>query len=312
MKQINNQKNQKSMQPQHHERCDRRTSRAARTLVMNKTLPILLQQETNARSSLSTSLSHHEQMKTYQEHIHKLMKNADTCILNPSRDMFWKEEFEYMTQKYSRQITPKLHKCGLHGKTFISRYYLDLHLNNSYDGTKDGSNKICPADEICKFLGGKSCEREALSSEPFYAPGVHSPRMMNVYGIDSQNVKRSYKKKLDRQPCNATALYESRQFCLEAVDHCFTGNNDLIEKISETLCEEHTCHHHIHNLFGDNTDVRELWYRHHDEMHEVGPGLILVCFAGLFGLLWRNGGAIKSLFRSKPRTSFDLKKRKKL
>lgn len=305
-------------QRQQH-RCDRRRSRAARTILMNKTLPILQKYNDDYPTSRSrkNSGSHQAQMKTYEAVISGLLKNVNTCIISPKRDIFWNEEFQYTTAKYSRQLTSTLHRCALCGKTFLSRYYLDLHIESSHeDDVAHNTNEICPANEICKLLGGKICDREALDKEPFYAPGIHSSgKKQQGNGHISQTVLRDFQRKLHDQPCNETALEESRQYCIESINNCFKGMDNLIEDISGTLCETQTCHYHLHTLHSMFEGVDALkgqWDRHHDEMHEIGLGLILVCVAGSIGLIWRHSATIADLCRRKRKIEFDLEKRKNL
>jgi hypothetical protein len=184
--------------------CDRRKSRAARALLIHKTLPILLhyrpddyqqyeglteEEKSNPGSSSSSSnASHRHELQLYRDSLMELMThpNQNTCILNPNRDIFWEEELHYTTAKpkFKQQKTLAseiaasgdgfLHKCHVCGKTFYSRYYLDRHMENIHSGRSVSNTMpmICPAVQQCKLLGGNLCDRRALKEEPFYAPGI--------------------------------------------------------------------------------------------------------------------------------------------
>jgi len=308
------QSQQHQQQQQHHrgkqQECDRRRSRAARTLLMNKTLPIL--QQYNAYPITTPSTSHHELMQTYKAFLTDLMTNSKTCILNPKLDPFWNEENQYTTvrSRYKRQT---LHKCGLCGKTFLSMYYLDLHMESTHQN--DGihkANQICPANQLCNLLGGTLCDREAINSEPYYAPGIYSPKNN---GYDSQTILRDFQRRLHTQPCNETALQESRQYCIESINNCFAGMDGLIEDMKGILCETQTCHYHLHMLHSMVESVhiwKGEWDRHHDEMNQVSFAFILVFFVGCVFMVWRRGASLSGFFRQKPKRKFDLNKRKKL
>ncbi len=298
-------------------RCDRRRSRAARTIIMTKTLPILRKYNNGYPSPQSKKgMSYHEQMKAFETVLSGLLKNKNSCVINPKRDIFWNEEFHYTTTKYSRQFTTNLHHCPLCGKTFLSRYYLDLHFDKTHaDDLTINASSICPANEICNLLGGKICDREALDKEPFYAPGIHTSGKREGNSHASQMVLRDFQRKIHDQPCNETALQESRQHCTESMKICFEGMDNLIEEMSRTLCETQSCHFHLHTLhsmFESVDTVKEKWQRHHDEMHEIGIGLILFCITTMIGLVWRYNSRIVELFRKKRKAQFNLEKRKKL
>mmetsp|Transcript_14615 Transcript_14615/g.27482 ORF Transcript_14615/g.27482 Transcript_14615/m.27482 type:complete len:248 (+) Transcript_14615:83-826(+) len=158
--------------------CDRRKSRAARALLIHKTLPILqhhwhqLQtneaqldvssspstpatntRTTNASASTSTSSLSPRDMQLYRDSLMELMTRPDTCILNPKRDIFWDEELHYTTVKPKLKTQQTLastiaalgedgllHKCHVCGKTFYSRYYLDRHMENVHDDKEEDTN----------------------------------------------------------------------------------------------------------------------------------------------------------------------------
>ena len=289
--------------------CDRRRSRAARSVLMGKTIPIL---KGYYKYAIPEHESVHDQMITYKVFITDLMTNSKTCVLNPKRDQFWKDELHYATvrSKNNRLNIPTLHKCGSCGKTFMSRYYLDSH-NEKFHGKDEfhKSDEICPAKELCNLPGGTLCDREALKNEPFYAEGIHSKN-----DPESQNVYLKYQRELNAHPCNQAELDESRRNCIESINHCFVGMDNLIEDMTNALCETQTCHHHLyslHSAMDSFHSLKEEWDWHHDEMHELGYSLVFIIFIALLWAIWRWGYLI-FLFEKRPQREFDMNKRKKL
>ena len=91
--------------------------------------------------------------------------------------------------------TVHLFQCGYCDKTFVSRYYLDRHMDlhhrrssnnishdNSNDESVDKNTLICPSDHICDPLGGMSACTEMMSQiSPYWGQGT----MLGKHYIDS-------------------------------------------------------------------------------------------------------------------------------
>jgi len=139
--------------------CDRRISRAARHILIHDTLPILQHHHPK-----HTHRCHHgttttvvvdpnmigkktakrqlEEMRLtldlYATLLADLMTTPGTCVLDPTRDPFWKDEREYNTRSSqyaarrraltARRTKDQLHVCWMCDKKFVSRFYFDLHL----------------------------------------------------------------------------------------------------------------------------------------------------------------------------------------
>ena len=216
--------------------------------------------KSTSRDARTFDQSNRDRMETYEQILTDLITNNDsdgnsegngTCILHPKRDIFWNEELQYTSSKYKKQLTSTLHKCAFCGKTFLSRFYLDFHMehsptcghnhhdpNLSNHSDNDNARKICPADEICHLLGGKLCDREALEQEPFYAPGIHNHKRNQGNHLGhahySQTVLRNFQRKVYDQPCDEVALEASRRYCINSIHACFDVNDNGKNNVDDT------------------------------------------------------------------------------
>jgi len=332
------------------DQCDRRLSRAARAILVEKMLPILQhyyhhqkENETIENASVSTgtgtgtgtgttasnnrvqtplsSLGKRERIEYYQKSVQSLMENPQRCLLNPDRDIYWHEEHLHRittSSLYRLKRSPfysssnnlqHLHVCGICGKKFLSKFYLDQHVEAKHEssigdsavgaGDSDGhynngtlSNQIhgiCPADDLCERLGGRNvCEKKALEDEPFYASGIHDESSMY-----SQLVKRQFQKLAHDKPCSITREKQERDFqdCRDMFQTCFGSNEDLVQDLSSFVCETQSCHHQLHSIFGSLQvfsihSGREYWNSHHDEINSVG--IMLILFLICMGIYYWN------------------------
>lgn len=341
--------------------CNRRKSRAARALLIHKTLPILLhyrhddyqkykglteEEKSNpgsSSSSTSSNTSHRHELQLYRDSLMELMThpNQNTCILNPNRDIFWDEELHYTTvkPKFKQQKTLAseiaasgdgfLHKCHVCGKTFYSRYYLDRHMENKHSSqsVSDAMPMICPSIQQCKLLGGNLCDRQALKEEPFYAPGIvyrdsriswpalfvrssddeyvattiqsqlstSSSDSDSSDSSDSQppsspiQAQRHYQRLIHSQPCNPLEMEKSRDFCIQSIQECFQGKDDVTREMIGILCDTHTCDVHLQMLHSNLFSVhafKQEWESHQNELEHWGWGFILLLLGGLGYAIW--------------------------
>ena len=272
--------------------CDRRLSRAARAILVNKTLPILQHydersDETEMLPPLS-AMRNSDKVEYYQIAISSLMNNPSTCLLNPKRDMYWHDEHLHTIQ-YSRGKT--YHVCGLCGKKFVSKYYLDLHVDTKHQDDKDvtlhdnSNNEICPSTELCERLGGETmCQKKAIEEEPYYAPGLH-----NEYSFESQSIKRKFQNLIHEEPCSDRHATFKIKKCYEMIETCFGGNKGLVNDLNSLLCDTQSCHHQLHSLFHyarSIHDGREYWDSHHDDINSIGYPLIIFVIAAVMFFCW--------------------------
>eukprot|EP00979_Chaetoceros_neogracilis_P012843 scaffold3515_cov267-Chaetoceros_neogracile.AAC.2 len=307
--------------------CDRRRSRAARSLLMNKTIPIL-QYYSNYPLPNTKSDSESDYMQSYKIFISDLMTNPSKCILNPKSDMYWHEELQYSTQSARNQKQKSLHKCGTCGKTFLSRFYLDQHMEHKHDLYSNHNHhihhhrqeRICPANGLCNLLGGSLCDRQALNDEPLYASGIYDSSLNGK--LSAKAIQRKYQNQIDSQPCDTKQLQKSREFCRDSIITCFAGMDDLMTEMNEILCETHNCRHHLdtlHSAFNSVHDMKGEWDRHIDELNRWGWGFILFSLFGLTWILWNHGihwikisTRGKGKGRHKKRQNIDMSNRKEL
>lgn len=250
--------------------CDRRRSRAARSLLMNKTLPIL-QHYSNypVPSSSSSSDSIHDNLQTYKILMTDLISNPEKCILNPSNDLYWKEELHHSVVKARFMKRTRLHKCDECGKTFRSRYYLDLHMQKHSFNSKHG--KICPADQWCHLLGSSLCDRYALEKEPYYAPNIYDEASQRT--LYATSVQKKFQREINLHPCNMDELEDSKQFCREALEECFAGIDNVLEEMTQVLCETQSCRFHLDMLHKRIESVhifKQEWERHQNDLGRWG------------------------------------------
>ncbi|KAL7540370.1 hypothetical protein ACHAXR_010061 [Thalassiosira sp. AJA248-18] len=105
-----------------------------------------------------------------------------------ARTAFWVEEREtYHQQRHNLPMKQKqqlsgnsnfLFQCGVCDKTFVSRYYLDKHMEKHHpphsetEADSDGNMLLCPANHVCEALGGMSaCVETMHQISPYYGRG---------------------------------------------------------------------------------------------------------------------------------------------
>ena len=285
--------------------CDRRLSRAVRSILIDKTLPILkhyyyyYQKDDYDKQSYHYQNDKQKTMEYYQKTLLSLMTNPNKCLLNPKRDLYWEEERLYQSIPYrnrrssssQRRDNSMLHQCYICGKKFRSMFYLDLHYetkhqqsNNNTSIPKNSDMFICPAIELCNRLGGIStCMEKSLEDEPYYAPGIHNSIHPNLY---SKSIQRTYQKEVHTQPCSDTNIHIQIQSCYEMIDTCFQGHDLLIHDMNSLLCDTQSCHYKLHSILNSVLSIhhgREYWDNHHDDINSIGYlGLFFIGVAILY------------------------------
>jgi hypothetical protein len=118
--------------------------------------------------------------------------------------------------KYRRtsEEYPSLHwyQCGYCGKTFVSQFYLDVHLTTHHFHDDPAPGIICPAIEWCKLVGIANCHHQALQDEPFYDRG-------RGWGRDAATtmIQHKWSKITHSVPCSVQQL---RQDCESVLASC--------------------------------------------------------------------------------------------
>jgi len=276
--------------------CDRRTSRAAIHILLTDVIPVLRSYLDDERysgdvndSSSSSSLPSAtidddtvDLMQEYEPLISKFIKDSSTpkCLLSPSNfgPIYWNEELLSTsiftrTKRFgaSRSVSGRatkansfnsvpitLYVCPYTQKSFVNRYYLDLHLQRYHadhwnkllstekDDTTESmmednhddqiintyNNTSCPSEELCPILGWRLCQQTALDLEPYHGSGgnigAEDERAQrrgvgyhHHHTTHLQSIQRSYKRTLDEYPCQEEEMEYSRNVCDFAIDSCF-------------------------------------------------------------------------------------------
>lgn len=250
----------KSFEPAQFE-CDRRLSRAARELLKRRLLPLL---------------PHHSLHESVNDTLRQSIRDASTCILHPDRDILLQdEEHSKRIPAGPSRLLPRKHathwyQCSYCGKVFLTRYYLDLHLETMHHYSRNVTiANVCPAVDYCQILGG--CHHVALELEPYYGRGSGG------FGPDAFQVRQMWSRRL--QPCNEVVLKEESQpACRAVIRQCFQ-EHDLVENMIAGVCDTMTCHNRLHQLAGNVVwhvhTWKHEWELHHN--HGVGwVGIVLV------------------------------------
>lgn len=298
-------------------KCDRRLSRAAREMVHRRVLPLL--------PTSSSSSRENNDLDTLRDSI----RDASTCILHPDRDVLLGNEVQSIripagSSRHSprRDTTTNLqrwYQCGICGKTFLTRYYLDLHFEHAHlPRQEEGKTKnVCPAVDYCHALGG--CDQVALELEPFYGRGSGGA------GPDGPQVRQYWQTKTYSEPCNDHTLqHQVRPACEAMMRECFSER--VAKMLMVSVCDTITCHHRLHQLAGHVLQHAHSWKSEWDEHHRVSVGwmgILVMIAVGVYylclyrRLLLRTPKPTTRLLNKKPSSSSSwfktlTKKKKKL
>lgn len=250
--------------------CDRRQSRAARELVQRLVLPLLPSSSSSSRE------------KNYADNLRESIRDASTCIFHPDRDVLVEDEVQSIEipagpSRFSprRNVKQHWHQCGVCGKTFLTRYYLDLHFEKAHPSSDVGRKSVCPAVSYCRALGG--CDEVALELEPFYGRGSGGA------GPDGPQIRQYWQTRAHLESCNEDALQRDvRPLCEATMRECFPENvaRELIVGVCDTL----TCHHRLHQLAGHVVRHLHSWKSEWDkhQHHSVGwMGILVMTVVGV-------------------------------
>ena len=150
--------------------CDRRPSRAARTILVRDVLPILRHHSASKRSSSAKrkrptspggTVEPEDATELWEVLLEHLDSNgggtgiddapekAATCLLDPRNDLFrYHEASSHARVNPAHRGNPKqrnrykggktVYTCDICGKTFHTRYYLDTHMDNKHGTSLEG------------------------------------------------------------------------------------------------------------------------------------------------------------------------------
>ena len=168
--------------------CDRRLSRAARSILVREVLPILRHHSASKRGSAvkrkrptsigGTAEPEHatELWEVLLEHLDSNGGGADNdgasqkaaaCLLDPRNDLFRYHEASSHarvnpahrgnpTQRNRYKGAKIVYTCDICGKTFHTRYYLDNHMDNKHSASLEKSE----SSEDASLVGGREAQEE--------------------------------------------------------------------------------------------------------------------------------------------------------
>lgn len=270
--------------------CDRRMSRAARQLLMEQLVPLLdhwlhltSRHEGIAKDKgqqVPRSVSRWASSSA-SRHAEATLKGPQTSLASPPylwetlrlaaspecplfRDVYRNfEEQSYMVRPRAPKLAPRRnyphwYSCGMCGKAFSSRYYLDRHqhLRHNNDTATNSVKNVCLGHVVCDALGG--CDQVALDLEPYYGRGSGFAELP-----DGTAVRRAWAAQI--QPCHETHVQTIlKPNCRKLMEDCFHHDDDnrqndatqtsLSRMLIDTLCEPLSCHALLHR--------QELMHRH--------------------------------------------------
>jgi hypothetical protein len=179
---------------------------------------------------------------------------AEKCLLLPSRDIYRQDEQNVKVVKAqlnnlalayptttikarrktlsgggggSGQRPTSWYQCGYCGKTFATRFYMDLHMDtyhpppplvppgNHLDLHSSPPFWICPATRFCRAMGG-GCHDMALTLEPYYDRGSGG------WGEDGRFIQHKLTKKAhaDEPPCTSRSIQQAKKDCRVLMENC--------------------------------------------------------------------------------------------
>ena len=176
--------------------CDRRLSRAARSILVREVLPILRHHSASKRGSAvkrkrPTSIGGTAEPEDATELWEVLLEHLDSngggadndgasqkaaaCLLDPRNDLFRYHEASSHarvnpahrgnpTQRNRYKGAKIVYTCDICGKTFHTRYYLDNHMGNKHGASLEKSE----SSEDASLVGG----REAQEEEKWICPAT--------------------------------------------------------------------------------------------------------------------------------------------
>jgi hypothetical protein len=285
--------------------CDRRLSRAARQILQEQLVPLLEQWLLEEKYALPIHRKEEKISKyfptslapTYLWDILERTANSD-CPLHPFRDVHYELENESLVsvprapKLAPRKTYPHWYHCGICGKVFGTRYYLDIHQHAAHGSTSLSNNeeqKSCIATTVCGALGG--CDRMAtVDLEPHYGRGSGEG------GDQARSVQRAWATS-HMDPCQEEVVQsQMKPACFQLMQDCF-GNSDaedstatsLQKQLQEALCEPLSCHTLLHRQEWMHRHLAKgLWRRQLVELQHVHKStavIVVLIFLLLYYLI---------------------------
>mmetsp|Transcript_543 Transcript_543/g.821 ORF Transcript_543/g.821 Transcript_543/m.821 type:complete len:325 (-) Transcript_543:73-1047(-) len=264
--------------------CDRRMSRAARTVLMEQVAPFLenwLREEYNSLPR-PTRLEPPTRKKASSQAPNYLWKLLQMTITDNGECPLKNDIFQHFEQqslvglpRNARYVPryPHHYHCGICGKVFSSQYYLDRH--QFLQHSEESTSSFCWADYICSALGG--CEKVALDVEPYYGRGSGPD------GSEARPLQRMWAQQ--QGGCNDSYVaIEMKANCEDLFQTCFEGS--LRDALLKSLCEPLSCHSLFHReqLMHRHLSM-SLWQEHSRWKNPSSVGCLVVVVVVAFYLV---------------------------
>jgi hypothetical protein len=266
--------------------CDRRMSRAARRIILQVIVPIVEHWLIDSGRSLpikrrpKTSTREPQSLgPTYLWDILQLSASVSCPILHDTfRDL---EDESFVSPPRSRNFSPRRtypnwYLCGICGKVFSTRYYLDRHQTSHPKSFSEERNHICLGNLICDALGG--CDHVALESEPHYGRGSGDG------GPDAATVHRAWLSRI--KPCEEERIVTFKKpNCIQLMDSCFT--DDLLRlSLQQKICEPLSCKTILHRQqIMHRYDLKLMWLEI-NKPSRFSSGIVLIVLLLFYLIYW--------------------------
>jgi hypothetical protein len=285
--------------------CDRRLSRAARQILQEQLVPLLEQwlMEGQAAAELPVPPKEEKISKYFPTslaptYLWDIMERTsdNNCPLHPSNDVHYELESQSLVsvprapKLAPRKTYPHWYHCGICGKVFGTRYYLDIHQHAEHNDSLSDSNeqKSCLANTVCNALGG--CDRMAtVDLEPHYGRGSGEG------GDQARSLQRAWATS-HMEPCQDEVVQsQMKPACVQLVQDCF-GNSDtedttssLQKQLQEALCEPLSCHTLLHRQEWMHRHLAKSLWRNQlvelQHMHRSTAVIVVLVFLLLYYLI---------------------------
>ena len=274
--------------------CDRRQSRAARQVLLEQVVPLLEHWLQESGQDLPSSprrrtTTPNEPISLAPTYLWEVLHRTAAPGCPVLRDMYRElEEHSWLVRARAPKLAPRRtyahwFSCGLCGKVFTSRYYLDHHQHLHHTPGRDTSTTTqevenssveCLGTVVCGALGG--CDRVSLDLEPYYGRGSGV-----VVEPDAVAIQRAWASQI--QPCQEDQIQtELKPNCHALMNECFVDER-LNAQLRQTLCDSLSCHTLLHRQELMHRHLTQsLWWRH--PIHPEWPIVVLVL--GLLGLYY--------------------------